>query len=323
MPKELGKHEEPMSEPAIITLRIPNPFSEGPNRVYIIQSDPLTMVDSGVATERGYQALRDGLAEHNIEMRDIGRVILTHKHIDHIGNAWRIQQASDAEILIHRSEMDAVATVDRQGNQFRAVVSERLKQWQVPTQTHSAVDLLAFPSWEIQAAEPTAVDAGQQIKLACGDLEVHHFPGHTGGSIGIQLGRRLLIGDHVLPDISPNIGGGDMQYRGLLRQYLESLARTIELSSNIDEVLPGHGDPFVDLKQRCQTLVEHHHQRLESTVEILERAGPQTVYEVAQQLFGQMREFHVVLGCAEAQSHLEVLVDEGRVSYTHNRYGVI
>ncbi len=311
-----------MSESPIITLKIPNPFHEGRNRVYIIRSDPLTMVDSGVATERGYQALLAGLAEHDIALRDIGRVILTHKHIDHIGNAWRIQQASGAEILIHRSEMDAVATVDSQGNQFRAVVSERLKQWQVPSEVHSSVDLLTFPNWEIQAAEPTAVDAGQRIELSCGELEVHHFPGHTGGSIGIQLGRRLLIGDHVLPDISPNIGGGDMQYRGLLRQYLESLARTIELSSSIDEVLPGHGDPFVDLKQRCQTLTDHHHLRLETTVEILERTGPQSVYGVAQHLFGRMREFHVVLGCAEAQAHLELLVEERRVAHAQNHYRV-
>lgn len=309
-----------MSEPAIITLKLPNPFSEGRNRVYIIPSDPLTMIDSGVATERGYQALQEGLAEHDIAMRDIGRVILTHKHIDHIGNAWRIQQASGAEILIHRSEMDAVSMVDPHGNQFRAVVSERLKRWQVPAQIHSAVELLTFPNWEIQAAQPTAVDAGQRIELSCGELEVHHFPGHTGGSIGIQLGRRLLIGDHVLPDISPNIGGGDMQYRGLLRQYIESLARTIELSSSIDEVLPGHGDPFVDLKLRCQTLVDHHQQRLESTVAILKRSGPQSVYEVAQNLFGQMREFHVVLGCAEAQAHLEYLVEDGRVAHAQNHY---
>lgn len=312
-----------MSEPAIITLRIPNPFSEGRNRVYIIQSDPLTMIDSGVATERGYQALLDGLAEHDIAMRDIGRVILTHKHIDHIGNAWRIQQASGAEILIHRSEVDAVSEVDPQGKQFRAVVSERLKHWQVPAQIHSAVALLTFPNWDIQAAQPTAIDAGQRIELSCGVLEVHHFPGHTGGSIGIQWGRRLLIGDHVLPDISPNIGGGDMQYRGLLQQYIESLTRTIELSNSIDEVLPGHGDPFVDLKQRCQTLVDHHQQRLDSTVAILERTGPQSVFEVAQHLFGQMREFHVVLGCAEAQAHLELLVEQGRVTHAQNRYRAI
>ncbi len=311
-----------MSAPAVITLKIPNPFSEGRNRVYIIQSDPLTMIDSGVATQRGYQALLEGLAEHDIAMRDIGRVILTHKHIDHIGNAWRIQQASGAEILIHRSETDSVSCVDPQGEHFRNVVSERLKHWHVPTSFLSSVSSFSFPAWDIQAAEPTGVDAGQLIELGGGVVEVLHFPGHTGGSIGIKLGHRLLIGDHVLPDISPNIGGGDMQYRGLLRQYLESLGRTIELSDSIDEVLPGHGDPFVDLKQRCQTLVSHHHQRLESTVEILSRVGPQSVYEVAQQLFGQMRDFHVVLGCAEAQAHLELLVEEGRVACTNNRYRV-
>lgn len=278
------------------------------------------MIDSGVATGRGYQALLDGLAEHGIALRDIGRVILTHKHIDHIGNAWRIQQVSGAEIFIHRSEMDAVSEVDPQGHKFRDVVNERLKEWQVPPQLSSAMSMSSFPMWDIEAAEPTGVDDGQQIELSCGMLEVLHLPGHTGGSIGLKLGRRLLAGDHVLPDISPNIGGGDMQYRGLLRQYLESLQRTIDLSPAIDEVLPGHGAAFVGLENRCQMLLAHHHQRLERTLEILRSGGPQTVYEVALQLFGQMREFHVVLGCAEAQAHLEVLVEQESVVCTHQRY---
>ena len=111
-----------------------------------------------------------------------------------------------------------------------------------------------------------------------------------------------------------------MQYRGLLRQYLESLQRTIDLSPAIDEVLPGHGAAFVGLENRCQMLLAHHHQRLERTLEILRSGGPQTVYEVALQLFGQMREFHVVLGCAEAQAHLEVLVKQESVVCTHQRY---
>ena len=101
-----------MTEPSIIPLRIPIPFSEGRIQVYVIDCEPITLIDTGTATDRSFNALVSQLDKHGLTIRDIGRVILTHKHIDHIGNAWRIQQASNAEILIHESEMQAVADVD-------------------------------------------------------------------------------------------------------------------------------------------------------------------------------------------------------------------
>ncbi len=120
-----------MTEPATITLRIPNPFSEGRNRVYVIPSDPVTLIDTGTGTDRAFDALVSQLGEHDISIRDIGRVILTHKHIDHIGNAWRIQQESDAEILIHESEMKSIADVDPDSVRFKDLVADRLTQWNV------------------------------------------------------------------------------------------------------------------------------------------------------------------------------------------------
>ena len=56
-------------------------------------------------------------------------MILTHKHIDHIGNAWRIQQASNAELLIHESEMQAIADVDPEGVRFQELVTELHKTY--------------------------------------------------------------------------------------------------------------------------------------------------------------------------------------------------
>ena len=34
-----------MNAPRIHTIRVPNPFVEGRNRVYVIESDPITMID--------------------------------------------------------------------------------------------------------------------------------------------------------------------------------------------------------------------------------------------------------------------------------------
>ena len=50
-----------------------------------------------------------------------------------------------------------------------------------------------------------------------------------------------------------------------------------------------------------------------ATLAILRRQRA-SVYDVALGLFGTMTDFHLVLGCAEANAHLELLEDRGLVS---------
>ena len=149
-----------------------------------------------------------------------------------------------------------------------------------------------------------------------------HTPGHTYGSICLKYGHHLFSGDHVLPSISPNVGGGDMRRHGMLISFLDSLRETIKLAGKIDTVYPGHGEPFGHLVQRCNWLIDHHHKRLGQIAEILQREGRSSTFEVATGLWGELRDYHVVLGCAEAQSHLEYLVDEGRVIRDENHYAL-
>ena len=304
-----------MNDPSILSLQVPNPFSEGRNRVYVILSDPITLIDSGVATERGKEALVQGLAEHGLSLEQVGRVILTHKHIDHIGNAWRVQRAAGAEILIHESERPSISDVDPDSQRFSELVRQRLRDWSVPDEFQPRPAAAAGVTWDIEPAVPTGLADGQRIDLGQGGgiLEVIHTPGHTYGSICLKYGRTLFSGDHVLPEISPNIGGGDMRRRGLLTEFLASLRRIAALSGAVDQVLPGHGAPFTDLAERCAQLLVHHRDRLDRIEAILRTGDLQNVWEIACRLFGDLQDFHVVLGCAEAEAHLECLVDEGRV----------
>jgi hydroxyacylglutathione hydrolase len=311
-----------MNQASILTLQVPNPFSEGRNCVYVILSDPVTLIDSGVATERGSDALVRGLAAHGLSLAQLGRVILTHKHIDHIGNAWRVQRASGAEILIHESEQPSISDVDPDSQRFSELVRQRLGEWSVPDEVRPRPAAAAGITWDIEPAVPTGLADGQRIELEQGSgiLEVIHTPGHTYGSICLKYGRTLFSGDHVLPEISPNIGGGDMRRRGLLTEFLGSLRRISNLSDAVDQVLPGHGAPFTDLGGRCAQLLEHHRDRLDRVEAIVRTGGPQNVWDIACRLFGELQDFHVVLGCAEAEAHLECLVDEGRVVGRLGRY---
>ena len=310
-----------MSEPRIFTIRVPNPFVEGRNCVYVIPSDPVTMIDSGIATDRGFRELLAGLQEHGLAPTDIKRIILTHKHIDHIGNAWRIRQQSGADIMIHDCELKAVTDVDPGGERYVALVRSRLEEWRVPDAAKPSRGAAASPQWEIESADAMPLADGQQLVLGEGQIEVIHTPGHTMGSICLKFGRYLFSGDHVLPDISPNVGGGDLRSQNLLRHYLESLQRIRDDFHNDElHVMPGHGNSLTGPKERCDQLIRHHEQRLDELVEILRRHGEQTVYEIAGRLFGEMKDFHVVLGCAEANAHLEYLVERGQAVAAEGRF---
>ena len=49
------------------------------------------------------------------------------KHIDHIGNAWRVRQLSGAEIMIHSSEVTSITDVDPDGKRYGALVAQRAR----------------------------------------------------------------------------------------------------------------------------------------------------------------------------------------------------
>lgn len=304
----------------VTSLRIPNPFFEGRNGVYVIHSDPLTLIDTGVATQKARTELQDSLKANGIEIRSIGRIVLTHKHIDHIGNAWWLQEESGAEVFIHEIECESVSHVDPDGSRWLSLVQQRFDFWNVPADLEKSADNTKPFSWEIESALPTPLTEGQLIDLGGADLEVIHTPGHTQGSVCLRLGRVLFSGDHVLPNISPNIGGGDLKHQGLLAAYLRSLQSCQELASEIDLVLPGHGEAFPDLSDRCEKLGAHHRKRLDDVTAILHQHGPMDVYSVATSLFGRITQIHVVLGCAEAQAHLEYLVNDGRAACENELY---
>ncbi len=297
-------------------IAVPNPFFEGKNSIYLIKSEPITLIDTGVATDKAFGILSEGLSKHGLSVSDIQRVILTHKHIDHIGNAWRIQEASNAEVFIHELETKSLVDVDPSGKRFDKLVADRLHDWQVPPQPPKETKD-HMPEWVFKACEPKAMKDGDVLNGDGEQLEVIHTPGHSMGSVCLKYGEQLFSGDHVLRAISPNIGAGDLRSNGLLAHFLNSLDR-VETLGDV-KVLPGHGSPFTGLPKRCQELKEHHNERLAKTLKAVQ-AGAETVYEVAIGVFGELKDFHVLLGCAEANSHLEYLRVNGEVTEEDGQY---
>ena len=122
----------------------------------------------------------------------------------------------------------------------------------------------------------------------------------------------LFAGDHILPDLSPNIGLHPQSTPDPLHDYLAGLQRMTVLQPR--QVLPAHGRPFTDIAGRVDALTSHHKRRLDQIVEILGEEQ-KTGWRVALDLWGPRENLYEKrLALQEGLAHLQALAVEGRVS---------
>jgi len=167
------------------------------------------------------------------------------------------------------------------------------------------------------------VEHGDVLKLAGREWFVLHTPGHTADHVCLhdpETGA-FLSGDHVLPSITPHIGG--VSYLpDPLKSFFYSLDRVGEIGG-VELALPAHGHPFKDLEGRAQAIKTHHHERLDEIRKIAKELGPADVNSFMKRLFrerswGDMAESetyahleHLRLG-RQAEAHRN---DQGRLVY--------
>jgi glyoxylase-like metal-dependent hydrolase (beta-lactamase superfamily II) len=163
------------------------------------------------------------------------------------------------------------------------------------------------------------VEHGDMLRLAHREWFVQHTPGHTADHICLHdpATGAFLLGDHVLPSITPHIGG--VSYLpDPLKSFFYSLDRVGEIS-DVDLALPAHGHPFKDLKGRAHAIKDHHHDRLEEIRTIAKDVGRADVNTFMKRLFrerswGEMAE-------SETYAHLEHLRLEGQAEAHRNDAG--
>jgi hydroxyacylglutathione hydrolase len=80
---------------------------------------------------------------------------------------------------------------------------------------------------------------GQVVRFGRCRVRVHHLPGHTSGSIGLELpGRRWLVGDAIFPG-----GPGHTDSPAQFARLIQTLWERIFVLPEQTHLLPGHGEP--------------------------------------------------------------------------------
>jgi glyoxylase-like metal-dependent hydrolase (beta-lactamase superfamily II) len=302
------------------------PFADagGPVNVYALEDDGgWALFDCGIGTEEGEAALRAGAAERGIELRRCTRLFVSHGHVDHYGLAQTLSEESGAKIFIHPA--DASKAVGPDGWDGRAHLYRAfLERAGVPADQLDR--LVAFGrftgkySRRIDPARVLPLAAGQRVRFRHFEAEVLHLPGHTPGLVCLWDAehRVFFADDHVLARTSPNpflelLGDGPVRTGRALVNYFVSIRRVMALDA--DWVLPGHGEPFQDVRPLLERLFGFYARRQEKLLAALEK-GAETPFAMTQVLFGQHEGPRLYLTLSEVVGNLEVMEDDGRVRRT-------
>jgi glyoxylase-like metal-dependent hydrolase (beta-lactamase superfamily II) len=289
------------------------------NMHVLADGDSVTLVDCGVwrpdLPDGGLAAVEAGLESAGDALRDVGRIVVTHAHIDHYGLAGRLMEVTGADLSMHTlTDLDCekyrhpdTARARRRDTYADHGVSEAER-------TDLADHLTRWLPYLHSVVEASRrLRGGEELDIGGDRWEVIHTPGHSLGHVCLWSPARglLLSGDHLLPGITPPVSFERGFDADPLRSYLDSLRRIADLRPAL--VYPGHGRPFGDVAGRIEAILRNKVRRLEAIRRAV-RERPSTVTELADRLIAKAVLAHQrQLAISETLAHIAYLRWSGAV----------
>src|SRR6266850_6191495 len=314
--------------PGVHWLRMPLPFQLDHINLWLLQDgEGWTIVDTGIgnaATRELWEKVFNSISDFSVK-----RIVVTHYHPDHAGNAAWLCERFGVELWMTQAEYltahavraggagytsDAVLEVFRKNGldeQRRASMTTRTNRYAqlVPDFPHSYRRILDGDRLRVGGREWRAFvgygHAPEHLSLYCNDLKV------------------VIAGDMLLSTISTNVSVWSVDPEGdPLRLFLESIARYRELPEDV-LVLPSHGKPFRGAHRRVGELQEHHQAHFRELMDSL-REAPKSAAELLGLLFKRPLDAHqTFFAMGEAIAHLHYLYYAGRATRAVGQDGIM
>jgi glyoxylase-like metal-dependent hydrolase (beta-lactamase superfamily II) len=317
----------------IFCLPIPTPFAVGRVNCWLIEDEPLTLVDCGPNSGLALDELETGLRERGRAIEDLERIVLTHQHFDHVGLVGVLARRSGAEVVA----LDALAPVvehfaaaaERDDELAEAIMLRHGIRPEVVIALRAVSR--AFRGWGGSAPVTRRLADGEHLEFAGRRLQALHRPGHSpSDTVFWDAERGLAIGgDHLLGHISSNpliarpLGGRSGEPDGTrpraLPMYVASLQATRAMP--IKTVLPGHGEPIGDHAKLIDERLAMHDRRAGKIAGLI-ADRPRSAHEIAHAMWGDVAVTQAYLTLCEVLGHVDLLLERGRV-HEIERDGVV
>lgn len=317
--------------PGVHWVRMPLPFSLQWINLWLIDDGARgwTIVDTGMPLDDTKSAWRK-IFDEKLGGRPVWRVIVTHMHPDHIGNAgWLSRKFPESEFWISRLEYIScrmlVADTGREAPEAGVTFYRQAGWTEDQIETYKSrfggfgrgVSRLPDAYRRLEDGDVFEM-AGQTWRIISGN---GHSPEHS--CLFCEELNVLISGDQLLPKISSNVSVFPTEPAGdPLRDWLESCEK---LKAELPEdvlVLPAHNEPFRGAHSRLDHLIKGHgvalrrlHQRLTQE--------PRRVVDVFPAIFGRKIGDDVLsMATGEALAHLNYLIENEQAERTIDADGV-
>lgn len=324
--------------PGLQWLRMPLPFALNHINLWALQDQQAgragwTLVDAGIASEPTRQAWQ-ALWQGPLSGSPLLRMLVTHMHPDHVGNAdWLIEHFSAPgqpaglwmSATDHLAALLACEATSSQGGEraaaFFASHGLRRDEDLAKIRERSGYYRALVPS--VPRVHQRLID-GLSLEIGGRTWRCLAGYGHSPEHIALHNERDglLISGDMLLPSISTNVSVYEMEPEGdPLGLFLASIEKMLALPADT-LALPSHGRPFTGIHARIRQLRQHHADRLAEVMQAC-RLAPSSAADMLAVLFKRPLDLHqTTFAMGEAIAHLNHLWLRSELHRTRDALGV-
>ena len=205
---------------------------------FVFRSEAPVLIDT--AYIRGFDETQKAITECGVQLSEVGLIISTHTHCDHIGGNHYIQQKSGCDIALHKV-----------GKYFIDTRDDWATWWRYYNQEAAFFNCTR------------SMEDGEMITIGPHEFQVIYTPGHASDGIVLYNRReKMLISSDTLWQTDMAV----MTLRVEGSRALFDMQKSLQKIENLDvqTIYPGHGKPFHDMhkaitksKKRIENFLTH------------------------------------------------------------------
>lgn len=151
--------------------------------------------EKAILIDTGRKKYREKILEKCREFH-VGLIVLTHGHMDHCQNAAYLANALHIPIAMNKKDMNLIPDNTKQSLLAKTFLGKIVL----------SVSMSSFEKDRLEVFEPTIyLKNGDDLSDYGVDAKVVELPGHTKGSIGIEVENNLFVGDALMNMFYPTV----------------------------------------------------------------------------------------------------------------------